>query len=113
MRIKVIQDRVDLSINPSNNAIPICKPIVYQEESDKVEYRVVDQEVPGPIYTGCAYKYPDGDNVTIELNEVLSNQLRNHISYTDGEYEMDGYFKKFGVQNIATGKGAIIYSYNA
>lgn len=93
--------------------IPICEEITYSENADKVEYLVIDQEYQGLRYVGRAHKYPDSDAVTIELNDIFSDTLRNNISFTEGLQEMDGYMKKFGIQNQNTGKGRIYYSYKA
>ena len=111
--IKVTQTPVDFSFDPDDKLIPICEKITYSEATDKIEYLVVDQEVNGLKYTGCAHRYPDSDEVIIELNDILSDTLRNNISFAEGLQEMDGYVKKFGILNQDDGGGAIIYSYKA
>ena len=111
--VKITQTAIDFSFDPDDKLIPICEPITYSEATDKLDYLVVDQEVNGLKYVGRAHKYPDSDEVVIELNDILSDTLRNNISFTNGLQEMDGYVKKFGVQNQETGGGSIIYSYKA
>ena len=111
--VKITQTAIDFSFDPDDKLIPICEPITYSETTDKLDYLVVDQEVNGLKYVGRAHKYPDSDEVVIELNDILSDTLRNNISFTNGLQEMDGYVKKFGVQNQETGGGSIIYSYKA
>lgn len=111
--IKVTQTPVDFSFDTDDKLIPVCEKITYSEPTDKVDYLVVDQEANGLRYTGCAHKYPDSEEVVIELNDIFSDTLRNNISFTEGLQEMDGFVKKFGILNQNTGKGAIIYSYKA
>ena len=111
--IQITQNPIDFSFDPDGNLIPICEEITYSENTDKLDYLVVDQEYEGLKYVGRAHKYPDSDSVTIELNDIFSDTLRNNITFTEGLQEMDGYMKKFGVQNQNTGGGQIYYSYKA
>lgn len=111
--VKVVQAPVDLTFDADGDLKPICEDITYSENTDKVEYLIMDQEYQGLKYTGCAHKYPDSEEVVIQLNDILSDSLRNNISFNEGMQKMDGYMKKFGIQNQKTGDGKIIYAYKA
>lgn len=84
------------TIDPDGSAIPICNEITYSEIADKVEYGLyVNDEL---VYSGYAYKYPDEDELKIELNDVISDYLHNHISFTEGFQEMDDYLNTFTIK---------------
>lgn len=82
-------------IDPDGSAVPIGEDITYSQDADKFEYTIYVEGEESPIYTGYAYRCPGSPNIEIELNNILSDYLKNHISFREGLSEMDGYVKKF------------------
>ena len=99
-------------IDPDGSAIPICEDITYSQNADKIEYQIYVDDEDEPIYSGYAYRYPDSDgSLVIDLNDILSDYLVNHIDFEGGMREMSGFLKKFTVRS--NGGYKIVDVYNA
>lgn len=99
-------------IDPDGSAIPICEDITYSQNADKIEYQIFVDDEDEAIYSGYAYRYPDSDgNLVIDLNDILSDYLVNHIDFEGGMREMSGFLKKFTVRS--NGGYKIVNVYNA
>lgn len=106
-------DQYDIKkIDPDGSAIPICEDITFSQNADKIEYQIYVDNEDEPIYSGYAYRYPDSDgSLVIDLNDILSDYLTNHIDFTGGMREMSGFLKKFTVRS--NGGYKIVDVYNA
>lgn len=108
--IRVVQTSIDSSIDPDGSAIPICNEISIEVDADKVEYHIYDEDA-NRIYAGYAYRFPDDEgNMKIELNDVLSDYLKNHISFTEGLQEMDGFYKTFTITTTSGSSDIEVYN---
>ena len=98
-----------VDIDPDGDAIPICETITYEADADKVEYHIIiDGET---VYSGYAYRYPDEEgNLKIEVNDILSDYLKNHISFTEGLREMDGFLKEFTISTNYGSQDVLVYN---
>lgn len=97
LRDTVTFDQYDIvDIDPDGSALPICEDIQFVQDADKIEYHIYEDR-DNLIYSGYAYRYPGSDNIEIELNDILSDHLHNHISFEEGLREMDGFLKEFTI----------------
>lgn len=107
--VTIEQQRVS-DIDPDGDAIPICEEIALEVDAAKTEYHINVNGEEEPIYTGYAYRYPDEEELKIELNDILSDYLHNHISFTEGLQEMDGFAKQFTITTPNNSKTVIAYN---
>ena len=100
------------SLDVDSWMIPICEPITFHQSADKTEYEVYEEDGDEPIYTGCAYKYPDNDEIVIELNDIISSYLKNDIVFKRGLHKMNDFIKTFVVSGTL-GNDQTVTSYNS
>lgn len=99
-------------LDPDGSMIPICESITYAQNTDKMEYSIFTGG--STIYSGNAYRYPDSDgDAVVEVNDILSDHLKNHISFTEGIQEMDGFFRMFEIGSAGVSGYKIVEVYNA
>lgn len=107
------QQRI-VAIDPDGSAIPICEDITFSQNADKIEYQIFVDDEDEPIYSGYAYRYPDSeDNLVIDLNDILSDYLTNHIKFTGSLQEMPGFLRKFTIRSSVGSGYKIVNVYNA
>lgn len=58
-------------------AVPIWKDVYYTTTADTLEYQISDGN--DIIFSGKAYKYPDGSNLSIKINDLCANHLQSDI----------------------------------
>lgn len=59
----------------------IWSDIYYRKtiEEDSLEYRIVNDDTGTVIYSGRAYKFPDRNEVVININKICQNYLNSNI----------------------------------
>lgn len=82
----------EAGVEPDIN--PIWKDYSNSVSSESfIEYHItLDGDI---IYSGKAYKFPDGEKVTWSINDAVSNYLGNGIRFTDGIHQIPDYSKDF------------------
>lgn len=70
-------------VNIDGGIHSIYNPIIYTNtrEDDSISYDIkIDNTV---VYSGQAYKAPDGDNINFRINDIVDNYLDNKIEIVD------------------------------